>query len=255
MRARLIDQAPTYVGLIIFFAGYLVWVVELALSSGLTPSQGAAVAMIIGLSVMLASRQVIDTDRDLVFDDDDDCAATPLGALVDPRGCPTDADGDEVPDGLDRCPATPAGATVNAAGCPQDADADNVADGIDRCADTPAGAAVDQRGCPLDGDADGVFDGLDRCPDTPKDASVDQLGCPGDEDSDGVLDGLDRCPRTPAGTRVNTFGCPPGVERATGGTLLPGSRRVAVLELVLVVSSSRRLQQDANPDCSDSAAC
>jgi uncharacterized RDD family membrane protein YckC len=55
VRARLIDQAPTYVGLIIFFAGYLIWVVELALSSGLTPSQGAAVAMIIGLSVMLAS--------------------------------------------------------------------------------------------------------------------------------------------------------------------------------------------------------
>jgi uncharacterized RDD family membrane protein YckC len=55
MRARLIDQAPTYVGLIIFFAGYLIWIVELVLSSGLAPSQGAAVAMIIGLSVMLAS--------------------------------------------------------------------------------------------------------------------------------------------------------------------------------------------------------
>ena len=55
VRARLIDQAPTYVGLIIFFVGYLLWVVDLALSSGTTPSQGAAVAMIIGLSVMLAS--------------------------------------------------------------------------------------------------------------------------------------------------------------------------------------------------------
>jgi uncharacterized RDD family membrane protein YckC len=55
VRARLIDQAPTYVGLIIFFAGYLIWVVELALSSGLAPSQRAAVAMIIGLGVMLAS--------------------------------------------------------------------------------------------------------------------------------------------------------------------------------------------------------
>jgi uncharacterized RDD family membrane protein YckC len=55
VRARLIDQAPTYVGLIIFFAGYLIWVVELALSSGLAPSHGAAVAMIIGLGVMLAS--------------------------------------------------------------------------------------------------------------------------------------------------------------------------------------------------------
>jgi uncharacterized RDD family membrane protein YckC len=55
VRARLIDQAPTYVGLIIFFAGYLLWLVDLALSSGTTPSQGAAVAMIIGLGVMLAS--------------------------------------------------------------------------------------------------------------------------------------------------------------------------------------------------------
>ena len=56
VRARLIDQAPTYVGLIIFMAGYLTWVVELAQSGASTPQfGGAAVAMIIGLSVMLAS--------------------------------------------------------------------------------------------------------------------------------------------------------------------------------------------------------
>jgi uncharacterized RDD family membrane protein YckC len=57
VRGRLIDQAPTYVGLIIFSAGYLLWVVELALSSGSTLhlEGGAVVAMIIGLSVMLAS--------------------------------------------------------------------------------------------------------------------------------------------------------------------------------------------------------
>jgi uncharacterized RDD family membrane protein YckC len=56
VRARLIDQAPTYVGLIIFCAGYLLWVVELALSGGsIFHFQGAVVAMIIGLSVMLAS--------------------------------------------------------------------------------------------------------------------------------------------------------------------------------------------------------
>jgi uncharacterized RDD family membrane protein YckC len=56
VRARLIDQAPTYVGLIIFLAGYLVWVFELAQSGGSPPHfEGAAVAMIIGLSVMLAS--------------------------------------------------------------------------------------------------------------------------------------------------------------------------------------------------------
>jgi uncharacterized RDD family membrane protein YckC len=56
VRARLIDQAPTYLGLIIFYAGYLLWVVELALSGGSAVQfEGAVVAMIIGLSVMLAS--------------------------------------------------------------------------------------------------------------------------------------------------------------------------------------------------------
>jgi uncharacterized RDD family membrane protein YckC len=56
VRARLIDQAPTYLGLIIFSAGYLLWVVELALSGGSAfQFEGAVVAMIIGLSVMLAS--------------------------------------------------------------------------------------------------------------------------------------------------------------------------------------------------------
>ena len=56
VRARLIDQGPTYVGLIIFFAGYLVAVIELARSGESTPDfETAAVAMIIGLSVILAS--------------------------------------------------------------------------------------------------------------------------------------------------------------------------------------------------------
>jgi uncharacterized RDD family membrane protein YckC len=56
VRARLIDQGPSYLGLIIFFAGYVVWVVELAQSSGSAPDfESAAIAMIIGLSVILAS--------------------------------------------------------------------------------------------------------------------------------------------------------------------------------------------------------
>jgi uncharacterized RDD family membrane protein YckC len=56
VRARLIDQTPTYVGLIIFLAGYLVWVIELAQSGGSIPHpEGAVVAMIIGLSVMTGS--------------------------------------------------------------------------------------------------------------------------------------------------------------------------------------------------------
>jgi len=56
LRARLVDQAPTYLGLIIFCTGYLLWIAELALSGGATfHFEGAVVAMIIGLSVMLAS--------------------------------------------------------------------------------------------------------------------------------------------------------------------------------------------------------
>lgn len=56
VRARVIDQLPTYLGLIIFGIGYLIFIVRLALSDGATLHvEGAAVAMIIGLSVMLAS--------------------------------------------------------------------------------------------------------------------------------------------------------------------------------------------------------
>lgn len=56
VRARLIDQGPTYLGLIIFSAGYLMGVVELAQSGGSAADyETAAIAMIIGLGVMLAS--------------------------------------------------------------------------------------------------------------------------------------------------------------------------------------------------------
>ena len=56
LRARLVDQGPTYLGLIIFYAGYLISVIELSRSNGSTPDfETAAVAMIIGFSVILAS--------------------------------------------------------------------------------------------------------------------------------------------------------------------------------------------------------
>ena len=56
VRARLIDQIPTYLGLIIFCVGYLIFIVRLALSGGSTSQlTKPAVAMIIGLGVMLAS--------------------------------------------------------------------------------------------------------------------------------------------------------------------------------------------------------
>ncbi|MFI5371121.1 MAG: OmpA family protein, partial [Candidatus Eisenbacteria bacterium] len=138
----------------------------------------------------------------------DQCPQTPIGAKVDPHGCPIDSDRDSVYDGLDQCPNTPIGAKVDKKGCPLDADGDGVPDGIDACPDTPKGATVDAKGCPSDADGDGVLDGIDQCPNTPKGAKVDAKGCPVDSDGDGVLDGLDKCPDTPKGLKVDVNGCP-----------------------------------------------
>ena len=164
----------------------------------------------VGVSVMLGSKPIPDSDHDGVLNNHDRCPDTPEGAQVDASGCPADSDSDGVANGVDRCPNTAVGATVDANGCPRDTDNDNIPDGVDKCPDTPEGVLVDARGCPKDSDGDGIADGLDRCSDTPKGATVDALGCPGDEDSDGVLDGLDRCPRTPIGATVNANGCMAG---------------------------------------------
>ena len=181
----------------------------------------ANVGVSLGLSLMLGSKPIPDSDGDGVLDNRDRCADTPAGARVDARGCPSDSDGDGVPDGVDRCNTTAAGATVDATGCPKDSDSDNIADGLDRCPDTPAGVLVDPRGCPRDSDQDKIPDGLDRCSDTPVGATVDALGCPGDEDGDGVLDGLDRCPRTAAGATVTAIGCMSGQEPGRAAPVAP----------------------------------
>jgi uncharacterized RDD family membrane protein YckC len=56
VRARMIDKAPTYLGLIIFSGGYAILIVQLVVSDTSTSGiEGAAVAMIIGLGVMVAS--------------------------------------------------------------------------------------------------------------------------------------------------------------------------------------------------------
>jgi outer membrane protein OmpA-like peptidoglycan-associated protein len=175
----------------------------------LVPVKFSNVGVNLGLSYMLGSKPVPDSDGDGILNNRDRCPDTPAGAQVDGRGCPRDSDGDGVPDGVDRCANTVAGASVDASGCTHDSDGDNIPDGLDRCPGTPAGVLVDPRGCPKDSDGDGIPDGHDRCSDTPRGATVDALGCPGDEDGDGVLDGLDQCPRSPAGVTVNTAGCAP----------------------------------------------
>jgi len=148
-----------------------------------------------------------DVDLDGVRDWLDQCPATPIGATVDPKGCPTDTDRDSVLDGIDQCPNTPLGCLVDKRGCSVDADGDSVCDGIDQCPDTPKGATVDAKGCPIDSDRDSVYDGIDQCPNTPLGAIVDARGCPKDSDGDGVPDGLDKCPGTPAGLQVDATGC------------------------------------------------
>lgn len=164
----------------------------------------------VGVSLMLGSKPIPDSDADGILNNRDRCPNTPAGAQVNGVGCPADTDGDGVANGIDRCPNTALGATVDAIGCTRDSDGDNIADGIDKCPDSPAGVLVDSTGCPRDSDGDGIADGLDRCSATPRGATVDALGCPGDEDADGVLDGLDRCPRTAIGAAVNSRGCATG---------------------------------------------
>jgi outer membrane protein OmpA-like peptidoglycan-associated protein len=164
----------------------------------------------VGVSLMLGSKPIPDSDGDGILNNRDRCANTPVGAQVNGLGCPADGDSDGVANGIDRCANTAVGAIVDSTGCTRDSDGDNIADGIDKCPDSPAGVLVDGSGCPRDSDGDSIADGLDRCSATPRGATVDALGCPGDEDADGVLDGLDRCPRTPIGATVNRNGCPAG---------------------------------------------
>lgn len=176
-------------------------------SSLLTSTHALNLSINAGLSLFSFGGPKRDADHDGVGDGDDRCPATPIGALVDRRGCTVDSDGDGVVDGLDRCPNTPHGASVDQLGCPADADKDGVLDGLDRCANTPTGATVDANGCPSDSDGDGVLDGLDQCAGTTLGAKVDSHGCPLDGDGDGVADGLDQCPETPPHTEVDAKGC------------------------------------------------
>ncbi len=160
-----------------------------------------------GLSIFTGSSALRDADLDGVADRKDACPGTPVGAVVDARGCPSDSDRDGVYNGLDACPNTVEHAEVDARGCPKDTDGDGVYDGIDKCPGTMTGARVDAQGCPTDSDRDGVPDGPDQCPNTPAGATVDTTGCPVDSDHDGVADGIDKCPNTPPRTEVDSAGC------------------------------------------------
>jgi outer membrane protein OmpA-like peptidoglycan-associated protein len=195
----------------------------------------------IGLQVAFGASSK-DSDGDGVIDKRDACRATPLGAIVDARGCPLDGDGDQIPDGLDECPETPRGAVVDDTGCPRDADGDGILDGLDRCERTPAGARVDAAGCPIDGDGDAIYDGIDRCPGTPPGARVDDAGCPLDGDGDGVFDGIDVCPNTPKNLKVDATGCPIEITETETELLNTGMIRTSAIRFA---SGSWEITEDS----------
>lgn len=165
----------------------------------------------------------IDSDKDGIPDDEDECPNTP--GLAEFNGCP-DTDGDGIPDHKDLCPDIAGPASTNGCpdsdgdgvidpedecpnlpgpaennGCPEfDRDGDGIPDHLDDCPDEAGPAST--RGCP-DRDGDGIPDREDQCPDQPGEARYD--GCP-DTDGDGVHDGIDKCPGTPGD--VSNDGCP-----------------------------------------------
>ncbi|PXY74525.1 MAG: hypothetical protein CXX80_06845 [Methanobacteriota archaeon] len=143
-----------------------------------------------------------DDDLDGVGNDEDQCAETPEGEMVNFAGCSQsqlDDDLDGIANSLDSCPDTVPGETVDAIGCSQsqsetDSDDDGVLDPFDGCEDTASGAEVDSDGCSADqrdSDEDGVSDLADLCPGTPIGAAVDGDGCivaGVDSDADGIDD-------------------------------------------------------------------
>jgi len=206
-------------------------------SNGLDGERTTNAALLFGWSFGVPQG---DDDADGVANRRDACPDTPRGAIVDPRGCPTDSDRDGVYDGLDRCPDTPRGWPVDTEGCPIDTDGDGVPDGADACPNTPKGVRVDARGCPIDADGDGVPDGIDRCANTPKGARVDARGCGIDSDGDGVYDGIDQCPDTPRGVRVDARGCP---AQETAPSFFPAGQTTLVLHGVYFASDKAELTE------------
>lgn len=62
---------------------------------------------------------------------------------------PMDSDKDGINDDLDQCSGTPAGLAVDTNGCLLDSDQDGLADAEDKCVDTAPGAKIDAQGCEI----------------------------------------------------------------------------------------------------------
>lgn len=119
-----------------------------------------------------------------------------------------DSDRDGVINDFDQCPNTRPGTTVDNAGCIRslatDLDGDGVAEAEDRCPNTPKNALVDHMGCTMnftqsglkDDDLDGVVNASDNCPKTDIDTPVGSDGCP--RTGKGLLASIVMSPSTAA---------------------------------------------------------
>jgi hypothetical protein len=126
---------------------------------------------------------LIDTDRDGIDDDSDECPKEPQGKHPDQFriGCPeTDSDEDGIPDSDDPCPNQPPGEIPD----------------------------PHRAGCPInDDDGDGIPDSEDACPAKKGVSSPDPIhnGCPGKKQSGGTQEEPPNPAATPEGiTPVKT---------------------------------------------------
>ncbi len=88
-----------------------------------TPAKPAAVVpapapVVVSPVLVPAPHPPVDSDKDGVIDENDQCPGTAAGVSVDAKGCPLDSDKDGVIDSLDQCPNTRAGLAVDSKGCP-----------------------------------------------------------------------------------------------------------------------------------------
>jgi OOP family OmpA-OmpF porin len=88
-----------------------------------TPAKPAAVVpapapVVVTPALVPAPLPPVDSDKDGVIDEKDQCPGTAAGVAVDAKGCPLDSDKDGVIDSLDQCPNTRAGLSVDSKGCP-----------------------------------------------------------------------------------------------------------------------------------------